>query len=98
MKTFDALAIFAQENGVDRTEFIDAMNSFTVESNVRKAQKLVNSYKLSGVPAIAVNGKYMVSASMAGSYENMIRIMNFLIKKEAASAAAAHGTVAVQGG
>ena len=88
MKTFDALAVFAQDNGVDRSEFIDAMNSFTVESNVRKAQKLVNSYKLSGVPAIAVNGKYMVSASMAGSYENMIRIMNFLIEKEAASAAA----------
>ena len=98
MKTFDALAVFAQENGVDRTEFIDAMNSFTVESNARKAQKLVNSYKLSGVPAIAINGKYMVSASMAGSYENMIRIMNFLIKKETANAAADHGSAAAQGG
>jgi thiol:disulfide interchange protein DsbA len=97
MKTFDALAIFAQENGVDRTEFIDAMNSFTVESSARKAQKLVNSYKLSGVPAIAVNGKYMVSASMAGSYENMIRIMNFLIQKETAKAAADQQPAAAMG-
>jgi len=98
MKTFDALTIFVQEYGVERAEFIDAMNSFTVESNVRKAQKLVSGYKLSGVPAIAVNGKYLVSASMAGSYENMVRIMNYLIEKETANAEAVQGAEAARGG
>jgi thiol:disulfide interchange protein DsbA len=87
MKTFDALAIFAQENGVDRSEFIDAMNSFAVETNVRKARKLVDGYKISGVPALAVNGKYLISASMAGNYDNMIKIVNYLIEKESAQAA-----------
>ena len=87
MKTFDALTVFVQQYGVERADFIDAMNSFSVESNVRKATKLVTDYKLSGVPAIAVNGKYLVSASMAGSYDNMIKIMNYLIEKEAAKAA-----------
>jgi thiol:disulfide interchange protein DsbA len=86
MKTFDALAVFAQENGVERSEFIDAMNSFTIENNVRKATKLVKDYQISGVPGVAINGKYLVSASMAGSYDNMIKIMNFLIEKESANA------------
>jgi thiol:disulfide interchange protein DsbA len=86
MKTVDALAVFVQNQGVDRSEFIDAMNSFTVESNVRKATKLVKDFQLTGVPAVAVNGKYLVSASMAGSYDNMIKIMNYLIEKESASA------------
>lgn len=86
MKTFDALTVFVEQNGVDRTEFIDAMNSFTVETQVRKATKLVMDYKLNGVPAIAVNGKYLISASMAGSFENMIKIMNYLIEKETAKA------------
>jgi len=87
MKTIDALTVFVQENGVDRSEFIDAMNSFTVETNVRKATKLVTDYNLNGVPAVAVNGKYLISASMAGSYDNMIKIMNYLIEKESAKAA-----------
>ena len=86
MKTVDALATFVQEHGVDRSEFIDAMNSFAVETKLRKAQKLVDDYKLSGVPAVTVNGKYLISASMAGSYENMIKIMNYLVEKETASA------------
>ena len=87
MKTVDALTVFVQANGVDRSEFIDAMNSFTVETNVRKATKLVTDYNLNGVPAVAVNGKYLISASMAGSYDNMIKIMNYLIEKEKAKAA-----------
>jgi len=86
MKTIDALTEFVQQYGVERSEFIDAMNSFTVENNVRKATKLVDGYKLNGVPAVAVNGKYLISASMAGSYDNMIKIMNYLIEKEAAKA------------
>ena len=86
MKTFDALTVFVQEHGVERAEFIDAMNSFTVETNVRKATKVVTDYKLNGVPAVAVNGKYLISASMAGSYDNMIKIMNYLIEKETAKA------------
>ncbi len=87
MKTVDALTTFVQQQGVERAEFVDAMNSFAVESNVRKATKLVNDYKLSGVPAVAINGKYLISASMAGSYDNMIKIMNYLIEKESAGAA-----------
>ncbi len=87
LKTLDSLAAFVQKYGVERAEFIDAMNSFAVENNVRKARKLVEGYQLTGVPAVAVNGKYLISASMAGSYDNMIKIIDFLIEKEAAQAA-----------
>ena len=52
---------------------------------VRKAIKQLQGYKISGVPAMAVAGKYVVSGKSAGSYENMIRIVNFLIDKEAAA-------------
>ena len=86
MKTVDELTAFVEKNGIDRSEFVDAMNSFTVETNVRKAQKLVTDYALNGVPAVAINGKYLISASMAGSYDNMIKIMNYLIEKETTKA------------
>jgi thiol:disulfide interchange protein DsbA len=94
MKTLDALTEFVQKQGVDKSEFIDAMNSFTVETQVRKATKLVTDYDLKGVPAVSVNGKYLISASMAGSYDNMIKIMNYLIEKETAKAARGNEKVA----
>jgi len=86
MRTVDDLAVFVEKYGVERSEFIDAMNSFAVEGNIRKATKLVKEYDISGVPAVAVNGKYLISASMAGSYDNMVKIIDYLIKKESAKA------------
>ena len=88
MRSVDALAEFVQKYGVDRSEFVDAMNSFAVEGNIRKATKLINEYEISGVPAVTVNGKYLISASMAGSYDNMVRIIDYLIQKETAKAEA----------
>ena len=67
---------------MDRSEFIDTMNSFSVENSIRKATKQVGDYKISGVPAIAVNGKYLVTGSMAGNYDNMIKITQYLVEKE----------------
>ncbi len=49
---------------------------------VRKAKKKQTAYKIQGVPTIAINGKYMSSGSMSGSYENLIKIMDYLIAKE----------------
>ena len=86
MRSVDALADFVQQYGVDRSEFVDAMNSFAVEGNIRKATKLINEYEINGVPAVTVNGKYLISASMAGSYDNMVRIIDYLIQKETAKA------------
>jgi thiol:disulfide interchange protein DsbA len=88
MRSVDELAVFVQKYGVDRSEFIDAMNSFAVEGNIRKATKLVKEHEINGVPAVTVNGKYLISASMAGSYDNMVKIIDYLIQKETAKAEA----------
>ena len=69
--------------GVDEKAFNDAANSFAVEMRVRKAMQLTKNYKLSGVPMLAVNGKYTISAQQAGGYDGMINITNYLINKEA---------------
>lgn len=73
---------FVVENGVDRKKFETEYNSFSVDSMVRKAKKKQTAYKIQGVPTVAVNGKYMTSGSMSGSYENLIKILDYLVKKE----------------
>lgn len=76
------LVDFVTKHGVDRKKFEQEYSSFAVDSMVRKAKKKQTAYKLQGVPALAINGKYFTSGSMAGSYENLMKILDYLIKKE----------------
>jgi len=82
LNKLDLIADFVEKNGVDRKKFVDEYNSFAVDGMVRKAKKKQTEYKIQGVPSIAVAGKYLTSGSMSGSYENLIKIINFLIAKE----------------
>lgn len=73
---------FFKDHGVKPEEAKKALNSFTVRSRVKQADKRVRSFQVEGVPAIIVNGKYLVSASSAGSTANITKVVDFLIKKE----------------
>jgi len=81
--TLDAIADYLASKGLDKKAFIDAYNSFAVEMRARQAMQLGRDYGLNGVPMLTVNGKYVISASQAGSYEEMINITNYLIAREA---------------
>jgi thiol:disulfide interchange protein DsbA len=81
----DSITDFLVAQGINKEEFLGTYNSFSVDNMVRKAIKQLQGYKITGVPAMAVNGKYLISGQQAGSYENMIRIVNYLVKKETAA-------------
>ena len=80
-----AMIEFLVSKGVNKADFEAAYNAFSVDGKVRKAIKKVKGYAIQGVPAMGINGKYLVSGTTAGSYENMLRIVDQLIKKEAAA-------------
>jgi protein dithiol oxidoreductase (disulfide-forming) len=67
--------------GVDRQRFVEAYNSFAVQSQVSRATQIAQDYKLSGVPAIVVDGKYLTSGRMGGTPQDTIKIMMELIEK-----------------
>lgn len=78
----ELIADFVEKNGVDRKAFLAEYDSFSVDGMARKAKKKIKAYQIQGVPSIVVNGKYLTSGSMAGSYDNMLKITNYLIAKE----------------
>ena len=43
---------------------------------------MVRTWAISGVPAIIVNGKYLVNASSAGGEENVFDVVNYLVEQE----------------
>lgn len=71
-------------NGVKDADFRKAFNSFGVQSKVKQADARQRSYKTTGTPEMIVNGKYRVSARLAGSPEAMLKVVDFLLAKERA--------------
>ena len=75
------IAAFMQKNGVDSAKFIENFNSFSVQTKVRQARQLSEAYKIDGVPAIGVNGRYFTSGSLAGSPDASLVVADYLIQK-----------------
>ena len=78
----DALAAFFSDYGVTEDEFHTAFNSFDVDKKTRHAIALTRRYGIGGVPAIIVNGKYRTSTQQTGTYEDLLKVADYLAAKE----------------
>jgi protein dithiol oxidoreductase (disulfide-forming) len=67
--------------GVDAKKFTEAYKSFGVASKVQRADQLAKDYKIQGVPTLAIDGKYLTSASMAGGHPNALKMADQLIAR-----------------
>jgi len=81
----DMMKLFA-ENGVDPQAFRATLRSFGVDSKARRAAQLEVGYNITGVPAMAVNGKYAISMRSGIGPDEMLKIAEELIAKERAAA------------
>jgi len=78
----ESLRVFFSEHGISGKQFDQAFRSKEVEDKVKTAFSAGKNYALTGVPAVIINGKYTTSASMAGSFEKIIDVINTLAAKE----------------
>ena len=74
-------ALFVAQ-GVSEQDFRNTFNSFAVSVKVNNAKLMTKRYAISGVPTIIVNGKYSTSGSLAGSNENIIKVVDYLVEQE----------------
>ena len=74
--------------GVSAADYDGALNSFVVKSLVVQQEKAAEDLQLRGVPAIFVNGKYMVkndgldTSSMDSYVQQFSHVVNFLLKQK----------------
>jgi thiol:disulfide interchange protein DsbA len=76
------IAAFMAKNGVDSAKFLENFNSFSTQTKARQASKLAADYKIDGVPAIGVQGKYFTSSTLAGTPEASLAVADYLIQRE----------------
>ncbi len=77
----DAIAAFMAKNGVDKQKFLDAYNSFSVQTKARQARQMAEAYKVDAVPAMGIQGRYYTTASYAGSNDRMLVVADYLIER-----------------
>ena len=80
--TRDSLIDFAVDSGLDNGEFVRHFDSNETEVKMKQAFLMARDAKITGVPALIVNGRYLISASSAGSFERMIEAVDQLIREE----------------
>ena len=78
----EALAKFAAKHGADKNEFYETMDSFGVSMKVNRAIDLTQRYGIDGVPTMVIDGKYRTTASLTNGQAGMLKVVDFLIKKE----------------
>ena len=62
--TEDAAIIdWVSKNGIDRTTFLNAWNSFGVSIKLRQLDKVIAAYKIDSVPTLVVDGRFVTSPS-----------------------------------
>ena len=57
---------FIEKNGGDKAKFVEMFNSFGMQAKVRQGKQLSEAYKIDGVPAIGIHGRFYTSPSLAG--------------------------------
>ena len=76
-----ALAEWLQKQGLDEKKFVETMKSFGVQSKTKRAAIMTNAYKIDGTPAMAVHGRYTISAEQGRSFEGMLQTVSALVEQ-----------------
>lgn len=76
-----SLAKFYVNYGVPEQKFNSMFNSFPITAKIAESNKLAQQYQLTGVPAVVVNGKYVVQ----GEDGKVVQVVNYLVQKERAA-------------
>jgi thiol:disulfide interchange protein DsbA len=80
-----------QHTGITPEVFTSNFEGFAVDMQVRRADELARSYRITGTPTLVVGGKYLASATLPGihvpgateeqSNARMLEVVDFLVDK-----------------
>ncbi len=75
----DAILAWAQKAGLDRAKFQELFASFSVQAKARRAAQLQDAYRVEGVPALGVAGRFYVDGEMAGNMGRALQVVEGLV-------------------
>ena len=75
----DVIADWVASQGVDKTKFMEQFNSFSVASKATRASQLTAAYKVEGVPALGVAGRFYTDATLTRNMDRSLQVVDYLV-------------------
>jgi thiol:disulfide interchange protein DsbA len=79
LNTPQALAAWAGKNGLPEQKFLDTYNSFGVSTKARRATQMQESFKVQGVPALGIAGRFYTDGSLSQTMGRALQVAEYLI-------------------
>lgn len=87
-----AVFVWADKAGIDSARFIDTYKSFGVQGRLRRADAMLDAYKINEWPIVAIDGRFETSPSIANQgpssprdeatqQQTALLVMDFLVAK-----------------
>jgi thiol:disulfide interchange protein DsbA len=74
-----ALSAWSDKNGIPTAKFTDTFNSFGVATKARRATQLQEGFKVQGVPALGIAGRFYTDGSLTQTMERALQVTDYLI-------------------
>lgn len=74
------IAAFVSANGGDGAKVVEAYKSFGVATKLRQAKQATDAYKIDGVPALGIHGRWFTSGSLANGNDKALAVADHLIQ------------------
>ena len=74
-----AILAWVEKQGLDKAKFQELYNSFAISTKSRRASQLQDAFKVEGVPALGIGGRYYTDGSMAGNMGRALQVTEYLI-------------------
>ncbi len=81
LDSLSEIATWMGKNGIDAAKFSEAFNSFGVQTKAKQARQLAEAYRIDGVPALGIQGRFYTSGTLAGSAERSLAVTDYLINQ-----------------
>ena len=75
----DGIATWVAKQGVDKASFMEQFNSFSIATKASRATQLQNAYKVEGVPAMGVAGRFYTDGTLAKSMPRALQVVDYLM-------------------
>lgn len=75
------LSAFATRNGINPARLTEAVNGFGIEAKLKQANQLVDGYKIDGVPALGIQGRFYTSGTLAGDNVRALAVTDYLLQR-----------------
>jgi thiol:disulfide interchange protein DsbA len=77
----ESIGDWVAKQGVDKTKFMEQFNSFSASSKASRAVQLQNAYRVEGVPALGIAGRYYTDATLSKTMDRALQVADFLISE-----------------